>query len=209
MRTFCTKAPERANAGGVSMDEPGDGAHADRSIIGQQLRADLLRGLDGDAAAYHRFLDGLSGHLRGFLRARLRRSSADVEDILQEALIAVHNARHTYREDQSLTAWVYAIARYKLMDFFRAHARRDALHDPLDSNDLFAVADLEPDQSRRDLHQLLRTLPERHRLPIELVKLQGLSVAEASALTGLSPSAIKIGIHRGLKALASRIRKYT
>ncbi|QDE39775.1 sigma-70 family RNA polymerase sigma factor [Luteibacter pinisoli] len=174
----------------------------------EELRDCFLRGLAGDAAAYRHFLDELSGHLRGFLRARLARSPADVEDILQEALLALHNARHTYREDQSLTAWVYAITRYKLMDYYRSHARRESLHDPADGTDLFGVVDLEPDHARRDLGQLLSTLPDRHRLPIELVKIQGLSVTEAAAQTGLSESAVKVGIHRGLKALASRIRGY-
>ncbi len=83
-----------------------------------ELRASFIAGLAGDAARYRQFLDGLSGHLRAYLRRRLPRALADVEDILQETLLAVHNARHTYRTEQPLTAWVHAIARYKLMDFF-------------------------------------------------------------------------------------------
>lgn len=171
-----------------------------------ELRRCFVLGLAGDAVAYRQFLDALAPHLRAYLRRRLPRALEDVEDILQETLLAVHNARHTYRAGEPLTAWVHAITRYKLMDFFRAHARREALHDPIGDDDLFVASDVEPADARRDVGQLLETLPDRHRLPIELVKLQGLSIAEAAQSSGLSESAVKVGIHRGLKALAARIR---
>lgn len=171
------------------------------------LRGSFIAGLRGDAAEYRRFLDGLTGFMRAYLRRRLPRAQHDVEDILQETLLAVHNARHTYREDQPLTSWVHAIARYKLMDFFRAHARREALHDPLDDDArIFVDSDVEPANARRDVGRLLESLPERHRLPIEMVKLQGLSVAEAAKKSGMSESAVKVGVHRGLKALAASLR---
>jgi RNA polymerase sigma-70 factor (ECF subfamily) len=177
------------------------------STIELELRGCFVLGLGGDAAQYRRFLDRLSSYLRAYLRRRLPRAQADVEDILQETLLAVHNARHTYREDQPLTAWVHAITRYKLMDFFRAHSRREALHDEFDDDgSVFVESDVEPADARRDVGNLLETLPDRHRLPILLVKLEGLSVAEAAQRSGLSESAVKVGVHRGLKALAARIR---
>jgi RNA polymerase sigma-70 factor (ECF subfamily) len=173
-----------------------------------RLKTLLLAGLDGDAAAYRDFLAELSGRLRAFLRKRLHHMPDEVEDIVQETLLAVHNARHTYRADQPLTAWVYAIARYKLMDFLRARSRREAFNDPLeDEHELFAACDDEPAQARRDIGALLEQLPDKQRLPIVHVKLQGMSVAETAELTGLSESAVKVGIHRGLKALAARIRE--
>lgn len=172
-----------------------------------ELRDCFVLGLGGNAAQYRLFLDSLGSHLRAYLRRRLPRAQADVEDILQETLLAVHNARHTYRDDQPLTAWVHAIARYKLMDFFRAHSRREALHEPFeDDGSLFVESDVEPADARRDVGRLLDALPDRHRLPIVFVKLQGLSVAEAAQRCGISESAVKVGVHRGLKALAARIR---
>ena len=172
-----------------------------------QLRELLVQGLGGDAAAYHRFLKVLSAHLRAYFRKRLFQRPDEVEDLVQETLLAVHNQRHTYRLDQPLTAWVHAIARYKLVDLLRAHASREALTDPLDdAQELFAVSDTEADEARNDLNKLLAGLPERQRLPIVHVKLQGLSVVEAAQRTGMSESAIKIGVHRGLKALAAKIR---
>lgn len=172
-----------------------------------ELQALLLRGLAGDAVAYRDFLAALALHVRGFLRRRLAQRPTEVEDLVQEVLLAVHNARHTYQAQQPLTAWVQAIARYKLADHLRLYTRRDARHEVLDDDsDLFASSDEEPSEARRDLGKLLAQLPERQRLPIVHVKLEGLSVEETARLTGLSGSAVKVGIHRGLKALGKLIR---
>jgi len=172
-----------------------------------RLKDLLVRGLAGDGAAYHRFLGELSGHLRAFLRRRLARMPDDVEDLVQETLLAVHNQRHTFDAAQPLTAWAHAIARYKLVDFLRRRSRRDLLTEPLDDElEVLSSADADAAEARRDLARLLETLPERQRLTIVYVKVQGLSVIEAARLTGMSASAVKVAVHRGLKALATKIR---
>ena len=171
-----------------------------------RLKGLLLRALAGDAAAYHAFLKDLGVHLRAYLRKRLVRLPDEVEDLLQESLLAVHNQRHTYDAGQPLTAWVYAIARYKLVDLLRRRASHELLTDPLDdAAELFSSADAEAAQARRDLAQLLERLPDRQRLPIMHMKLEGLSVTETARATGMSESAVKVGVHRGLKALAAMI----
>jgi RNA polymerase sigma-70 factor (ECF subfamily) len=172
-----------------------------------RLRDLMLRGLAGDATAYHAFLKDLSAYLRAFLRRRLARLPDDVEDLVQETLLAVHNQRHTYEADQPLTAWIHAIARYKLVDLLRRRSVREAMNDPLDDElAVFAVSDTEAADARRDVAKLLARLPERQRLPIQHMKLEGLSVVEAARATGMSESAVKVGVHRGLKALAAMIR---
>jgi len=172
-----------------------------------RLREFLVRGLAGDGAAYHRFLGELSGHLRAFLRRRLARLPDEVEDLVQETLLAVHNQRHTFDAAQPLTAWVHAIARYKLVDFLRRRSRRDLLTEPLDDDlEVLSSAAADAAEARRDLARLLEGLPERQRMPIVYVKVQGLSVVEAARLTGMSESAVKVAVHRGLKALAAKIR---
>lgn len=177
------------------------------SAIEDRLRGLLIRGLAGDAATYHVFLRELSAHLRAFLRGRLSGLPDEVEDLVQEILLAVHNQRHTYDAGQPLTAWVHAIARYKLVDLFRRRAGRDALNDPLDDErEMFAGCDLDAGEARRDLAILLAQLPDRQRLPIVYMKLEGRSVVETALLTGMSASAVKVGVHRGLKALAAMIR---
>jgi RNA polymerase sigma-70 factor (ECF subfamily) len=178
------------------------------SAAEDRLRALLVAGLGGDALAYHGFLRDLSAHLRGFLRRRLARLPDDVEDLVQETLLAVHNQRHTYDPAQPLTAWVHAIARYKLVDFLRRRARRDLVTEPFDDeHDVLAAPETDAAHARRDLAKLLESLPERQRMPIVYVKVQGLSVVEAAGLTGMSESAVKVAVHRGLKALAARIRQ--
>ena len=173
-----------------------------------QLKSLLLRGLAGEAAAYEAFLRELGAILRAFLRGRLARVPDEVEDLVQETLIAVHNQRHTYDAGQPVTAWAHAIARYKMIDFLRRRSIREAVQEPLeDDADFLASSDEEAREARRDLAVLLGQLPDRHRLPIVHVKLEGLSVAEAAKRTGMSESAVKVGVHRGLKALAALIRK--
>lgn len=172
-----------------------------------RFRELLIRGMAGDAAAYHGFLQELSVHLRGFLRFRLARLPDDVEDLVQETLLAVHNQRHTYDPGQPLTAWIHAIAKYKLVDLLRRRAGRELLNDPLDDElAVFAVSDTDAADARRDLGKLLEQLPDRQRLPILHMKLEGLSVAETARATGMSEAAVKVGVHRGLKALAALIR---
>jgi len=173
----------------------------------ERLRNLLIRGLEGDAPAYHGFLQELSAHLRAFLRKRLAGLPDEVEDLVQESLLAVHNQRHTYDAGQPLTAWAHAIAKYKLIDLLRRREKRDLLTDPLDDEiDFLSSSDSEAAEARRDLGKLLDRLPDRQRLPIVHMKLEGLSVAEAARLTGMSESAVKVGVHRGLKALAAIIR---
>lgn len=192
----------------MRLTEPEPKQHQPELAVEARLKTLLLAGLDGDERAYRQFLDTLSTRLRAYVRKRLFHLHDDVEDIVQETLLAIHNARHTYRASEPLTAWVYAIARYKLMDFLRMRSRHDAFNEPLDDYvELFASADEEPaNDAKRDIDVLLEQLPDKQRLPIVHVKLQGLSVPETAQLTGLSESAVKVGIHRGLKALAARMR---
>jgi RNA polymerase sigma-70 factor (ECF subfamily) len=170
------------------------------------MRALLLQGMASGGAAYHTFLKELSAYLRAFFRRRLIRLPDDVEDLVQETLLAVHNQRHTYEADQPLTPWVHAIARYKLVDLLRRRADREALNDPLDEDlAVFAASDTEAAAARRDVAKLLERLPERQRLPIQYMKLEGMSVVEAAQAAGMSESAVKVGVHRGLKALTAMI----
>ncbi len=174
----------------------------------ERLRGLLLGGLAGDAQAYGTFLREMSAHLRAFLRKRLVRWPDEVEDLVQESLLAIHNKRHTYDVDQPLTPWIHAIAKYKLVDLLRRRAGHEQLNESIDERfDLEAPADLEAADARRDLGKLLALLPDNQRLPIVHCKLEGLSVAEASRRAGMSESAVKVGVHRGLKALAFLVKR--
>jgi RNA polymerase sigma-70 factor (ECF subfamily) len=179
--------------------------------VEEALRASFLLALAGDNEAYAAFLTQSSGHVRAYFRRRLVAFPDDVEDLVQETLLAVHNRRHTYRASEPVTPWLYAIARYKLVDLLRVQSPRRAVEIRLDDEDageiVVAAADAGGADSRRDLLKLLESLPERQRLAIVLVKLEGRSVAEAAAATGMSQAAVKVGIHRGLKRLAAEAAK--
>lgn len=167
-----------------------------------------LRARAGDEVAYRQALTCIAERLRGFLRRRMRSLPDDLEDLVQETLLAIHLQRGTYDASVPVSRWALAIARYKLIDRWRRRGRREALHDPLDElaeRDQPAVHD-EP-TARLDLATLLAELPEAQRQAISLIKLEGLSVAEASERTGVSASALKVQVHRGIKRLAELVRQ--
>jgi RNA polymerase sigma-70 factor (ECF subfamily) len=172
------------------------------------LRALMIAGLGGDAAAYRRLLSELSGYLRTYYRSKLVRAGRgpeETEDLVQEALIAVHTRRNTYDPTQLLTPWVYAIARYKLIDHLR-QSQPTLANVPIEDVSEIKAADSEPGmESNLDLNNLLTRLPNRVRLAVKYVKIEGLSVVEAAARCGISESAIKTNVHRGLKRLSAVI----
>lgn len=166
-----------------------------------------LRAQSGDDAAYRQALGLLASRLRAYLKRRLSGLPEEVEDLVQETLLALHLQRGTYDPTLPVSAWAVAIARHKLVDLWRRRGRRDNLHDAIDDVDEQLLA-AEPDDggARRDLETLFHALPAAQRQAIELTKLEGLSVAEAAARTGASESAIKVQVHRGLKRLAALVR---
>jgi RNA polymerase sigma-70 factor (ECF subfamily) len=167
-----------------------------------------LRAQAGDEAAYRDCLVRIATRLRGYLRRRMQGLPDDVEDLVQETLLALHLQRGTYDPTLPVSAWVLAIARHKLVDLWRRRGRRDDLHDALDDVDeTQLVAASEETGTQRDLDKLLQELPEAQRVAIVLTKVEGLSVAEAAQRTGASESAIKVQVHRGLKRLAQRVRQ--
>lgn len=192
-----TGHPSAANSSGEALDERE-----------RRLRALMLQAQAGDEAAYRVLLKELSERLRAFYRRRLTHLVVEVEDLVQETLLAIHNQRHTYDRSRPLTAWCYAIARYKLVDLLRRRGRNETLTDPIDDDfgDQPSDADIEATDTHRDLQSLLDSLPDRLRLAVVSVKIEGRSVAETAALTGMSESSVKVNVHRALKALAAKVR---
>lgn len=167
-----------------------------------QLRNLLLKGLAGEEAAHRAFLTEAAALLRGFFRNRLRNAPEDAEDLVQETLLALHTRRDSYDPQYPLTAWMYAIARYRLIDHVR-RVRRRGVHNSIDDHDIGeADPEYEASDARRDVSTLLERLPAKQQAAIRLVKLEEKSVKEAAALTGYSESDIKISVHRGLKTLS-------
>jgi RNA polymerase sigma-70 factor (ECF subfamily) len=131
-----------------------------------ELRDLMLAGLDGNAAAHKALLTRLSANLRAYLKthlARMGKGPADAEDLVQETLIALHTRRHTYDRSKPLTPWVYAIARYRLVDFLR-RTRTSMTDVAIDEADQ-VPADDNPASVESGL-DLDRTLPSFERKPL-------------------------------------------
>ena len=166
----------------------------------------MIGALAGDEAAYRRLLTDVTDRLRGYFARRLGRDSADVEDLLQETLLAVHQRRFTYDVSRPFTAWLHAIARYKLVDHLRRNKIRASI--PIeDADELeFESEAQQPSADRVDVEQLLGELPASTSSYIRAVKIDGQSIAEVSSGHGVSQSAVTVAIHRGLKWRAHRLK---
>ncbi len=170
----------------------------------------MLAGLDGDEASHKMLLMKLSAYLRAYFKGqlmRIGRSPSDAEDLLQETLIALHTRRHTYDRSQLLTPWVYAIARYRLVDYLRRTKAANLDVQVEEAEGVFALDDVAVVESGLDLEKLLVQLKPKASQDIQFVKLDGLSVSEAAARSGMSESAIKVAVHRGLRALSLLVRE--
>jgi RNA polymerase sigma-70 factor (ECF subfamily) len=172
-----------------------------------RLKGLLVSACAGDDPSYLLFLQESAACLRGYFRKRLPSFLEDVEDLVQETLLAVHNCRYSYDGRGPLTGWLYAIARYKMADWYRGRATAEDFTIPFeDESVIVCESDTEAIDAKIDIHEMLVALPDRLRIPIMYVKLQGLSIADTAKLTGMSESAVKIGIHRGLRMLGQRVR---
>ncbi len=170
-----------------------------------ELTALMLASLDGDARAYRALLEALRGRLRTYYARRMGRDAAEAEDLVQETLIALHAKRATFDRAQPVSAWVYAIARYKLIDHYRRSGRSRTV--PLEDDDAFST----PDESaavdaRRDIERGMEALSPRARDLVRAVKLEQASIAETAQRTGMSETAVKVAVHRGYARLAARLR---
>ena len=167
------------------------------------LRAMMIAGLAGDGRAHAALLRSLAPMLARFYRRRCQSDGSDIEDLVQETLIAIHERRGTYDPERPFTAWLFAIARYKMIDSFR---RRRATCDIADLEHILIEEGFEDVvAARMDVGRLLDTLPPKQAEAIRRTRLDGASVAEHAADAGLGESDVKVSVHRGLKALAARI----
>jgi RNA polymerase sigma-70 factor, ECF subfamily len=167
-----------------------------------------VRAQGGDDRAYREALGLIAKRLRSFFGRRLTAIPDEVEDLVQETLLALHIQRSTWDASFPVSSWVHAIARHKMIDLFRRRGRRESLHESWDDLDEAAHPySVDEQPARRDLGVLLQSLPEAQQLAIVLTKVEGLSMEEASNRTGVSVAALKVQVHRGLKRLSQQVRE--
>ncbi len=150
------------------------------------LKPLLMRGVEGDSAAYREFLEGAYVYV---LRMIERKSPHDFEDITQEILISLHDARHTFDPALPLAPWIAAIIRFRLHDSRRAYWRRKRRADALSES--VAINTPTPAASDERLKDAFELLPVHHREVVGLLKLHGYSVTEVSMKLGITASAVK------------------
>jgi RNA polymerase sigma-70 factor (ECF subfamily) len=158
----------------------------------------------GDSEAYERLLRALVPLLRRFVGALLRDPPA-VDDVVQEVLLRIHRARHSYRPERPFGPWLRTIARHAAIDALRERSRRGRHERPAE-----AAADAEPmveasepgsDRLSPELARALAGLPAAQRQALELLHLEALPLPEAATRAGSTPGALKLRAHRALHAL--------
>lgn len=171
-----------------------------------QLRTLMGRSLKGDARAHEEMLRSLTPVLRSYFGRRLRDAAFDVDDLVQESLIAIHSRRTTYDQLRPLMPWAYAIARYKLMDHFR-RSGANARHVELDET--HAAHEFEDAcTAGMDVDRLLAGLSAKQEMAIRATKIEGASISDVAAASGLSEADVKVSVHRGLKSLTEKAREH-
>ena len=159
---------------------------------------------DGDRDAYGRLLTSILPTLRAFVRMRLH-DRTDVEDTVQDILLAVHEARASFDPTRPFKPWLLAIAGYRAIDRMRIRGRTSARETSIEPHHE-TFSPIAPKQDDMDidshaLHAALAQLPAGQRIAIEELKLREGSLQEVSARTGISIAALKVATHRGMKRL--------
>jgi RNA polymerase sigma-70 factor (ECF subfamily) len=170
---------------------------------GEQQLAGLLRAaIGGDERAYAEFLGSAACLVRGFARRRITHGGIDPEDVVQETLLAVHMKRHTWRTDLPVTPWLYAIARHKLIDAYRRRGRRIEI----DVEEVAEViAEPQAETARQwEIDRALESLAPGQRSVVAAVSVDGRSIGETAKRLGMSETAVRVALHRGLAAIAKR-----
>lgn len=156
----------------------------------------------GDSQAYARFLRAVAPVLRGVVRAKgAGLGEAGCEDVLQEVLLAVHLKRHTWQVGAPVRPWLYAIARYKVIDAFRARGR--GINLPIEdfTDDLAADAGPDPTEAA-DMAKMIGMLDGRSAKIVQMIGMEGASTHEAGQALQMTEGAVRVALHRAFKALA-------
>jgi RNA polymerase sigma-70 factor (ECF subfamily) len=170
----------------------------------RQWRTWMIAAQLGDAASYEKLLHSLLEPLRSYARRRMA-SEQGPEDLVQNVLLSLHRARHTYRPERPVGPWLWSIARNATVDAHRARAVREERERPLGGELLDGMAAgleaVDGAVMRRDLERAMRQLPDRQREAVRLLHIEGLSAKEAAERAGTTAGAVKVRAHRGYRAL--------
>ncbi|MCB1558447.1 MAG: sigma-70 family RNA polymerase sigma factor [Alphaproteobacteria bacterium] len=175
----------------------------EQDIVWQQL---AKKAQSGDSAAYRELLGSIVPVIRRSLSRSLP-SSDIIDDVVQEVLLSVHKALHTYSADRPFLPWLMAITSFRRTDYLRQHyAARGNKQVSLENVDLpDYLNNSESAAQIKDVEKALDSLPEKQKEVVELLKIKGYSTREVSEKTGLSESAVKVTMHRALQKLKEKL----
>jgi RNA polymerase sigma-70 factor (ECF subfamily) len=163
----------------------------------------------GDRHSYEILLTRVAGLVRAFVRKRAG-DPPWCDDVVQETLMAVHRARHTYDPARPFAPWLYAIVQNRFIDALRIQRRRLLRELQADAALEFgAGAPQERDALLRDVRRAVMELPDKQRRVIELLKFEDLSVREVAVRLGMTETNVKVTAHRGYRALRKQIEEWT
>ncbi|MDX2074631.1 MAG: sigma-70 family RNA polymerase sigma factor [Alphaproteobacteria bacterium] len=168
-----------------------------------ELTALFRSGMEGNGAAYNVFLTAIAPLLRRVIGRRL--ASADIEDVVQEVLISIHKARHTYDGDRPIMPWILSISRFRINDHLRRHYAQ-MRHQTIDIGEIEAVlCDVtEGGDERESLIELLEGVPEKQRKILTMMHMEGHTAKEVGQQLGMNESAVKVAAHRAIKQIRKK-----
>lgn len=166
--------------------------------LARLLKAALLE----DEKAYADFLQRAAALVRGYARKRIIQGNIDPEDLVQETLLAIHLKRHTWQSDLPVGPWLFAIARFKLVDAFRKNGR--SMEVVLDETFDAPAAEPEETASDREIGRALQSLAPGQRAVVSAISVDGRSIGETATALGMSEGAVRVALHRGLGAIARK-----
>jgi RNA polymerase sigma-70 factor (ECF subfamily) len=165
----------------------------------------------GDGVSYRKLLEELSRLLRGAVRrgfAGVGVPRDEVEDVVQDTLLAIHLKRHTWDPAMPLGPWVLAIARNKIIDDLRRRGRRPEVPIDLTQFDIEGE-DQQASIDAHDVSRVLSGLSERNREIVQAISLDGHSARDVADRLGMTEVAVRVALHRSLKALADTYQEKT
>jgi RNA polymerase sigma-70 factor (ECF subfamily) len=179
--------------------------HATSEELETQLRESLLAALEGDREAYRSFLKRVASIVTAYLMKSMnpsQRTVEKVEELTQDILMSIDRKRATYRPEMPILPWIYAIARYRLIDSIRAEARRPKTVVWMEEHE--QIAESSEPENDADVEAMLADLNDRQREILTLAKLDEMPLAEVARKMGMSLSAVKVTVHRAILAIRKK-----
>jgi len=166
----------------------------------------MRQALAGDKAAYNALLTHIGRILRPYLAKRLQNKS-EIDDVLQETLISIHKARHTYDGARALKPWIFAIAHYRLQDYLRKHYIDPLRHagELSEAEHITAGTSNDLPLTYESIHGEIEALPGKQPRILQLLHREGYTAKEVAAKLGMKESAVKVAAHRAYKILRNKL----